>query len=323
MAVQSHAQLVNGLMTNFTNTYTGINNRQSNAALSMICDRTGFTMNNRKKNVGYRKSAPHFRLWERHDRIKREGMGSVLHEVEAFKWGVKLDWLRDDREDDQTGTLVTDAQNAGASAALHDERMFFDAVEGTTTVLPYALTAPDGSSFFNSGTRFETSGGNIESGTTLTTAAGWQAAVYAARKRFMDFKDGKGQPLLMPEIVDGPMVVVCSSADAQYAHQLLFQERNLGTSGTVQTSNLMKDTNKNVTLWDTSRLSTGNAYVFLTGGPVPPTYVANRTPLETTSSIGPNSGSDETAEFDQEWVQWRFRKGFGLNEPYCAIKLTA
>ena len=164
---------------------------------------------------------------------------------------------------------------------------------------------------------------NIVGSSTLTTAIGWQTAVYAARERYMGFKDGKGQPLLMPDIVDGPMVIVCSSADAHAAHQALNQERNLGTSSSVQTTNLLKDVNKNVTLWDTSRLTTGNAYMFLTGGPVPPCYVVNRTPLESSSSIGNNTGSDETAEYDTEWVQWRMRKGFGLNEPYCAIKLTA
>lgn len=321
--VQSHGQLINGVLTNFTGTYRDINNRQAAAPLSMVCDTTGVQMDNRKKDFTFRRAAPHFHLWERHDQIVREGMDSETWQVEAFKWGVKLQWPREDREDDQTGSLVGDAQAAGRSAALHNERMFFDAWEGTTNILPYALKAPDGLDPFSTTTRFETSGGNVQSGESLATAVGWQSAVFAARERFGNFKDGKGQPLLTPDIIDGPMVIVCNNDVAEFAFQAFRQERNIGTHATTQTTNLFQDMNRNITIWDTQRQTTTQAWIFLTGGPVPPCFVANRTPLETLTSMGGDSRSDETADFDIEWVQWRFRSGFGINEPYAAIQITA
>lgn len=322
--VQSQAQLINDLQTQYTGTYRDIINRDSHEALKLVVDVDSVTANNRTKTYGFRDSAPGFHEWKRHKSIPSEGMGTQSWIVENFKWGKRLQWLRDDREDDQTQSLMGDASAVAKAEALHAELMFFDSIYGTTNDLPVALNAPDGVAPFDTATRFGASGGNQISTYGVGDSNQVLTGYHDAMKRLGQFQDTKTRPLWTTHELDGKKLLLYSIDDRRVVLEGFKQKLQpyANSTSNAGVSNLLLDIGENVVLWGSARVTAGEAFLFLTETPVPFGFVQNRTPMEELSSLNGANNSDLTAETDVEWVQWRFRVGFGNNLPYGAIKLT-
>lgn len=320
--------LANGLRTEFADTYTKIRNRQADSRIGKIMD-LGIGATNRRHEFGYFEAAPHMEQWRRGSTIPTDGMGSVQFTVPVYNWARRVKWHKDDRKDDQTSSLFEAAKMAGESAALLPERMFFDLIGGTTTTLPAVPLAPDGAAMFATTAggvaRFGISSGNLLTGTGVASTATVLADYYSVLMQFLQFQDGKGQPLLNAGIVDQGLIIVHSAADLDVFEAAFLQKRQgsvLGTDAGVTPSNVVIDASRNVELMASSRLATGDWYAFLRAAPKKATFALDREGLREFQSLEGDNNSDHVRDTGEEYVQWELRMGAGIALPYAAIKVN-
>lgn len=328
--------LANGLRTEFADTYTAIRNRQADGRLGMVMD-LNVQATNRQHEFAYFEAAPHFKFWQRGNTIPQDAMSSVQWTNYVYEWALRIPWSKWDRKDDQTQSLMDVARQGGESAALLPERFFFECLAqgisgGSASLLPAVPLAPDGLYLFDSNTRFEDTSGNIVSGSGITTIHDVHTDFYTAIERFMAFKDGQGQPLLSAETISQGVIVIHASADTQIFEQAFLQVRhgigmdNTGArGGTVVASsaetNLISDAGRNVTLWGSPRLATGDWYIFLRNPPKQPLFLLDREGLQEYTALEGDNNSDHVRTTAEEYIQWELRQGVGVALPYGCIKV--
>lgn len=323
--------LANGLRNDFDDTYTKIKNRQSDSRLSLVMDMS-IDATNRKHEFHYYNSAPHLAFWRPGDSISEAGFDGVQFTAAVHKFGRRIKWKMDDRHDDQTGNLYEVAQNAGKSAALQFEQFFFDLLQGTTNTLPAVPTAPDGASFFSTtdgsgNNRFGASNGNLLTGNGVSTTAAIKSDYYAGLNQYKQFKDRpvNGEPLLTPDTVDKGMLIIHSSADEEAFDEAFKQKRQgqvMGTDAGTTPSNVILDSSRNVQLWGSSRIPTGDWYMFLMDAPKKPTFTLNRMSLQQQTALEGEGNSDSVRDTHIEYIQWWLRRGAGIALPYAALKVN-
>lgn len=325
--------LVNGLRSEFTDTYSKIQNRRSDTRLGALMDTISAT--NRYHTFAYFNAAPHMSYWRRGESIPQEAFDSVDFEVSVYEFAKRVAWSKFDRKDDQTQSLMQVARMTGESAALLEEEFFFELITGTASKLPAVPNAPDGVAMFyatdaSGGDRFGASSGNLLSGNGIDTVSNIRTDYYNAIEQFKAFQDGRGQPLLMDAVIDSGVVIVHAAADTEAFEESFLQQRQgvLGPDNTtdavtsVQVSNLVQDASRNVTLWGTPRLATGDWYVFLKASPIKPTFLLDREGVQTADSLEGSSAGDHTKATGEEFVQWERRVGAGIALPYGAVKIN-
>ena len=327
--------LANGLRTEFSDTYSAFQNRQSSGKLGALMDTVGAT--NRQHEFAYFEAAPHMEHWQRGNTIPTDAMGSVQFSVPVYNWARRIPWHKDDRKDDQTQSLMQLAQMAGQSAALLEERMFFDLIQASTNTLPAVPTAPDGAAMYagtaGGAARFGAANGNILTSSGVATVHDIQADYWSAIEQFMAFQDGKGQPLLSSELIDGPVTIIHAAADTEQMEIAFLQKRhamgidNAGARGgtvlaAAAETNLVHDSSRNVTLWGSSRLTTGDWFIFLTGAPKKPTFLLDREGVQEFTSLEGDNNGDHTRDTGEEYVQWERRAGAGIAQPFATIKIN-
>jgi len=326
MRVNSSQTLANGLRTEFWDTYASVKNRVADSRLSTVMNLSvGAT--NREHDFAYYESAPHFDLWKRGDEIKSKGMDSVSFNVPVYEWGRRVPWLKWDRDDDQTDSLMDVARQAGESAALLPERFFFDLIQNNTGLLPSIPTAPDGAAMFattaGGAARFGATNGNLLTGGGVTAAA-ILTDFYDAIVQFMNFQDTEGQPLIGDQVLQQPFVI-CHPVELTEAMETAFlqkQQLGDGTAGGAK-SNIVADTAKRVTLWPSPRLSDANDwYIFLGAPPKEATFFLDREGVQEETALMEDNNSDLTRRTAEESIQWWSRSGAGISLPYAAIKTT-
>ena len=326
MRVNSSQVLANGLRTEFWDTYASVQNRVADSRLAQVMDLSvGAT--NRQHEFAYFESAPHFDLWKRGDEIKSKGMNSVGFNVSVYEWGRRIPWLKWDRDDDQTGSLMDVARQAGASAAMLPERFFFDLIQNTTTLLPSVPTAPDGVAMFSAtngagGARFGVTGGNLLTGGGVTAPL-ILTDFYKTIVRFMGFQDTEGQPLLGDALMTQPFVIVHPIALTEAMETAFLQKMQVGNTNGGSMSNVVADTAKRVTLWPSPRLTDANDwYIFLGDPPKKATFLLDREGVQEETALMEDNNSDLTRRTAEESIQWWSRSGAGIALPYAAIKTT-
>lgn len=326
MRVESSQVLVNGLRTEFWDTYASIRNRVADSRLASVMD-LGVSATNRQHDFAYFESAPHFELWPRGDEIRSKGMKSVLFNVPIYEWGRRVPWLAWDRKDDQTSSLMDVARQAGESAALLPERFFFDLIQNSTGILPAIPTAPDGAAMFATTAggvaRFGATGGNLLTGGGVTASA-ILTDFYDTLTQFMKFEDTEGQPLIGDSVLQQPLILIHPVELTEAMETAFLQKQQLGddTAGGAK-SNLVADTAKRVTLWPTPRLSDVNDwYIFLGAPPKQATFFLDREGVQEESALMDDNNSDLTRRTAEESIQWWSRSGAGIALPYAAIKTT-
>lgn len=320
--------LANGLRTEFADTYSKIRNRQADSRLSMVMD-LSIAATNRQHEFGYFEAAPHMELWAMGDPVPEDAFGSVQFKAYVHNWARRVGWSKFDRADEQTQTLMDQARAAGQSAALLPERFFFDLLNGATATLPNTILAPDGAAFFattaGGAARFGATNGNLLSGSGLSTVNAVLADYYAAIEQFGLFQDGKGQPMLSPEIIGGGVVIIHAMADTQIFEAAFLQRRQgivLGTDAGTTPSNIVQDASRDVTLWASPRLATGDWYVFLKATPKKATFHLDRQGVQEYTALEGDNNSDYVRNTGREYVQWETRQGAGIALPYGAIKIN-
>jgi hypothetical protein len=326
MRVNSSQTLANGLRTEFWDTYAAVNNRVADSRLASVMDLTvGAT--NREHDFAYYESAPHFDLWKRGDEISSKGMDSKSFNVPVYEWGRRVPWLKWDRDDDQTSSLLDVARQAGQSAALLPERFFFDLIQNSTGLLPSIPTAPDGAAMFATtagGTaRFGATNGNLLSGGGVTAAA-ILTDFYDALEQFMAFEDTEGQPLIGDSVLQQPLILIHPVELTEAMETAFLQRQQLGDASVGGAkSNIVADTAKRVTLWPSPRLSDANDwYLFLGDATKAQTFFLDREGVQEETALMEDNNSDRTRATAEESIQWYSRSGAGIALPYGAIKTT-
>ncbi len=321
--------LANGLRTEFDDTYAKINNRVSDSRLSLVMD-LGIGATNREHDFAYFNAAPHMELWPRGDTIPTDAFDATSFTVPVYTWGRRVPWHKEDRKDDQTRSLMTLARMAGRSAALLPERFFFDLISASTNTLPAVPTAPDGAAFFatadgSGANRFGASSGNLLTGNGIASSSAIRGDFYAGIEQFKAFQDGKGQPLLDEQIIDAGVLIIHASADTEEMEEAFLQKRQgevLGSDAGTTPTNLVQDAARTVRLWGSSRLATGDWYMFLLNSPTLPTFLLDREGVREFSSMEGDNNGDHTRDTGEEYVQWERRAGAGIALPYGAIKVN-
>lgn len=331
--------LANGLRTEFADTYNGLRARMADSRLGRVLD--GLTATNRQHEFAYFEAAPHMTYWRRGDTVPSDAMNSVTFKAYVYEWARRVKWSKFDRKDDQTQSLFDAARMAGQSAALLPERFMFDVINGSATTLPAIPKAPDGRDLYDtvgadgSTARFGATNGNLLTGNGVASTAAIQKDYYAAVQQFLLFQDGKGQPLLIPEQVQAGCIIIHAAADLQAFESAFYQLRQGlavsnagafgGTSnvvGAASVSNIVQDSSRNVDLWASPRLATGDWYVFLKAPPKKPFFTLDREGLQEFQSLEGDNNSDHTRNTGEEYVQWELRQGIGVGLPYGTIKIN-
>lgn len=322
--------LANGLRTEFADTYSAIQNRQADSRLSLVMD-LSIGATNREHEFAYFEAAPHMAQWTRGSSIPEDAFDSVSFTTPVYTWGRRIKWHKEDRKDDQTQSLMDIARMAGQSAALLPERFFFDLLTSGTDTLPAVPNAPDGVPFFNTtdgdgAARFGVTDGNLLTGSTIASVSAIRTDYYNAIEQFKQMQDGKGQPLLSDEVIDSGVVCIHSAADTEAMEEAFMQRRQgevYGSNTAAATpSNLVQDASRNVTLWGSQRLATGDWYVFLRDPAKRATFMLDREGIQEYSSLEGDNNSDHTRNTGEEYVQWERRAGAGIALPYSAIKIN-
>ena len=327
MRVNSSQVLANGLRTEFWDTYASVQNRLADSRLAQVMD-LNMTATNREHDFAYFESAPHFTHWKRGDEIKSKGMGSVSFNVPIYEWGRRVPWLKWDRDDDQTGSLMDVARQAGNSAAQLPERFFFDLIQNATTLLPAVPTAPDGVAMFSAtngagAARFGVTGGNLLTGTGVT-ASTILTDFYSAIVRFMGFQDTEGQPLFSDiDVMAQPFILIYPLGLTEAMESAFLQKQQVGNANGGSKSNVVADTAKRVTLWPSARLSDANDwYLFLGNPPKKATFFLDREGVQEETALMEDNSSDHVRSTAEESIQWWSRSGGGIALPYGAVKTT-
>jgi hypothetical protein len=327
--VISNHVLINGLRTEFADTYLAVRNRQADGRLGQVMD-LSVSATNRQHDFAYFQAAPHMAYWQRGDTVPTDAFDSVSFRVPVYEWARRVPWSKFDRKDDQTGTLMDMARMAGESAALLPERFFFNLIQNSAADLPAVPNAPDGLDMYStSATRFHasTNGGNQITGTGVATTSAILADYYNAMERLMGFQDGKGQPLFSPEVVSAGSIIIFPHTETEAFEEAFLQRRQgtfVGSDAGVTPSNIIQDASRNVQLWPTPRLTAdaNDWFLFLSNPPKKPTFLLDREGLQEFTSLEGDNNGDHTRNTGEEYIQWEVRQGAGIALPYATIKVS-
>lgn len=327
MAVIASPLLANGLRSDFADTYKETS-RESDPRLGQVMD-LSVNATNAQHEFGYFEAAPQIEQWRRGESIPVGGFDSVQFTVPVFDWGKAVEWHENDKNDEQTGTLYEQAQQCGRSAALTPEKFFFDCISNTPSTLPAIPLAPDGAAMFATTAggfnRFGVTSGNLLTGSGISTIAQIKSDYYRAIEQFALFEDGQGAFLMGPETIKAGVIIIHAVADTEIFETAFVAQRQGQVYGSntaaAGVSNIILDSSRDVSLWATPRLASGDWYVFLKNPPKKPVFYLDREGLRTFDSLRDSNNSDRARRTKMESVQWEFRAGAGIALPYGAIKI--
>ncbi len=306
-----------------------------NARLSPVME-FGLPSDRSQETYAYFTSAPHPQRWARGNDIPTQAFEDVTFNVTNYDWAMGVEWHANDRQDDQTASLLRRAREVGTGFALLRERVFFQMLTNATDplLLPAVPTAPDGAAFFSAtdgsgAARFGATGGNVVTGTGITTAQSVRTDVFNAIERFHQFQDTKGQPLWPESILDRGYTVLYNVANHQVLAEALVQSRTLQTQQSTATgdslagaavTNVVMDSGLKITLWPTQRISDNDIFLFATGAPTKAVFEQTRQEIVETEQLPQTS--DISRRTKLEGIFWNARYGYGLSLPYQAIQIN-
>lgn len=335
MPVVSHETLVAGLRSdfaaNYDRMYTGLKGRLGDV---MMLD----TPSDKLEEIfAYYESSPHPVRWDRGEAIPSKAFKAVQFRIKAKDWGIRVEWHKNDREDDQLRKLYERAQEAGRNFALLRERVFFQMIQGAADphLLESIPNAPDGVPLYSpvDGTgadRFGVVGGNVQAGTGVADPTQIHDDFWRMYERFRMMQDTEGQPLFDDAALDqGVILYYAANLEQQFrkafeqARQAEFRvvqeaAANVGIGGATP-SNLIMDAGVKIELRPTQRITTNDWYGFLRGVKQKPIIHTIRRPL--TPAFGMYENSDSARTTKQEYHQWDSREGYGVNTAFATVKV--
>lgn len=278
----------------------------------------------------YWTSTPYMRRWTRGETITHGEFKSIQWTVTNKEWALAIPWHFADEQDDQTSSLVQHVRNGAVTAALLDERCFYQILTSSTdaSLLASIPTAPDGIALYYAtdaagANRFGYSGGNIVTGGGVSSEYLIMADIYKALVAFGSFQDTEGQPLLDPSIIEGGITIFAGVANEAIWDQVMKQKFTSFTAvgaGNVTVSNVLLDAARKINLVLTQRITDNDYFIFLNNAPIKPIFSLLRQPQREVMQDWENS--DNTRDTGEKSMRWWLRKGYGVAEPYSTIKVN-
>lgn len=283
----------------------------------------------------YLESSPYPARWDRGAGIPTKAMRSVGFSVVNFDWARRVPWHVNDRNDDQTKSLFEMAQGAGRNWASLDERLFFQVITGAADIelLPSIPLAPDGVALYSTvaggSARFGKTSGNLLTGSTVDSAQDIKTDYYQMLQQFKGFQDTEGQPLWNSRILDQGVIVYFNSDNWEVYQEAFIRARTVevvqnvaGTENVAAAAptNVIMASGITVKLRPTQRITDDSAYYFMIGSPKKAVFTQEREPVFETVATWENS--DHTRNTQEEYIQWKSRKGVGVGVPYQTIKIS-
>jgi hypothetical protein len=322
--VQANAVLTAGLQANFSHTYAK-SAASSKEMVSKVMD-LGQSAGARVTPLGYMESADYPEFWAYGEDIPEGTNQAVSYNVTIRRWAKRIKWFRDDVTDELTHTLKQRATQLGEHYGTLHERVLFQLIQSTVdpALLPNGATmlAPDGAAPFATTAggvnRFGVANGNLLAGNGVASSADLVRDYYRAIIQFTRMQDTKGQPLHTPGDSDRGILVIYGAANKEVFERAFYGTIQQGIAAGL--SNPLKDTAKNFVLWETSRITTDDWFVFLTGDSLKPIGQFEKEGLETTEADWSNS--DEARTQDIGYFQAKARYGYVLNAMYQSLQIN-
>lgn len=328
--IESAATLTAGLRSDFIGTYR----RMYDSILPRLSRvmQLGVPSDKITEFYAYYESAPHPVRWSRGNNIASKGFKSVGYNVTNYDWGRRIEWHVNDRMDDQTKSLFQQARALGENFALLHERIFFQIIRSANDpdLLPSIPLAPDGASLYAttvSGVdRFGAPGGNLLTGSGVSTAQDIRNDFFNAIEQFKLFQDTEGQPLLHDDILDRGIVVIYGAKNERVFREAFRQERTVqtqvvgGTGTAAAVTNIIMESGLAVTLQSTQRIPDDDWFIFLEGTEIKPIFQQERQGLQ--ENVATMDNSDSARDTKIEYIQWHARYGYGINVPYQTIMIN-
>lgn len=283
------------------------------------------------ETVGYWEAPGEAKIWPDEQARSYQGFKSNSFTVVTRRWQDGIEWPLQLKENDRTKSLVDVAREKGRSFGRIPRRCFFQILQGSTDtdLLPTVPNAPDGGAFYSasdgsSADRFGLSGGNIQSGTGVTTVAKIVTDFYLATSRFLRFVNSGGRPVFDESIFDGGFIIYFNPA-LQEVFQTAFKGQMVPATGgaaVAQTNVLVTATGWTVELRPSPEITTNDWFIFLRtvpDGKKPLVWTRAREVEETPYTKA--SGSDRARDYDVEGLGWDSRWGFGCALPWVTVKV--
>lgn len=325
--------LTAGLRADFAKTYQAMY-KQNGPRLARIMQ-LGVPSDKLTELFAYYTSAPHPARWPRGENRRSKPFNSVQFSVTNYDWSSQVEWHKNDREDDQTRTLYTQAQDAGKNfAQLHERILFQLLLAGTDSdLLPAIPTAPDGAALFATTAggvaRFGATGGNLLTGSGVTTSEVVANDFWSAVAQFRMFQDTEGQPLWDESTLDGSYTIIYGAANEKKFREAFLQGRTVASVknvaanenvGGAAVTNIILESGLEIILWGTQRLTDNDWFVNLNGSSQKAIFQTERQGLVSYPQTSENS--DLARKSKDEALMWDARYGYGLGLPYQMIKVN-
>jgi len=275
-------------------------------------------------------SAPHMKRWIRGTPMSSKAFKGVKYTATNYEWAMSIDWHFTSEQDDLTKSLPDHARQLGQSAALTEERVFFQILTGGTDadLLESVPTAPDGQNLFSttsdgSTARFGATNGNSLTGTG-TSQAQIKTDFFSVMAQFRLFQDTEGQPLWDKRVLDSPVTLfVPASGTLMENFGSVFQQElthSVISSTGAAVSNVIKAMGFQVRIVFTQRLTGSSWYATLEGADVKPVFSQLRqSPAEINADF---NNSDDVRHTGYKSIGFYQRLGFGVSTPYGGVKVT-
>lgn len=155
----------------------------------------------RRERFAFPEATPKVSRWDSGTGITHRSFNYRQWEGEVQRWGVAMDWLKIDEEDDQLKALQSQAMDVAQRYAYLPWEVAMQQLLGGTAspdLLPGALLAPDGAAMYatvdgNGNPRFGVANGNVVGGSGVASEAALVKDFYAAGIRLHQFLDQAGK----------------------------------------------------------------------------------------------------------------------------------
>lgn len=330
--VESGSTLTPGLRTDFWDTYEpmykGVK-EELGQVMKMDMPSSKLT-----EIFAYYLAAPHPVLWRRGTVATHKAFKAIQFSIQNRDWVIGVDWHLNDEADDQTGSLRGRVMDTATNMALLDERVLFQLLQDSSDseLLESVPNAPDGAPLYSTtdgegGDRFQATDGNLITGGGLASSDLIREYAFDAKSRFIRFKDGQGQPLFDPKMVDEGLLLVANIDNAKVISEAFSQGRTvqviknvLGTENVAAAavSNVIMDAGLKVKLWLTSRVTNDNLYFFLQSPRAKKPFfkLLRQDVREVTYDMTNDGHAKRTKEVG---MQWDARYGYGVMLPYATV----
>jgi hypothetical protein len=330
--VESGSTLTPGLRTDFWDTYEPMY-KGVKEELSQLM-KMDVPSNKLTELFGYYLAAPHPVIWKRGQVATHKAFKAVQFSIQNRDWVIGTDWHLNDEADDQTQSLRGRVMDTAEHMSMLDERVLFQMLQDAsdTELLESIPNAPDGAPLYSTtdgegGDRFQVTDGNVITGGDISTSDIIREYCFDAKNRFLRFKDGQGQPLFQPKMVDEGLVLVANIDNSKVISEAFKQARTIGilknVAGTenvaaAAVSNIILDSGLQVKLWLTSRVTNDNLYFFLQSPRAKKPFfkLLRQEVREVTYDMTNDGHAKRTKEVG---MQWDARYGYGIMLPYATV----